>query len=180
LRRLGLPVLEHPCDVFNDPPELLAINPLGLIPSLKTPQGEGLFDSAAILEYLDDLSGLIWPKALPDRTHVRQASFLASGIMQSAVSYLQETAMHEVPSPTWAHDHFQTLDRSILFAMNVSESLWMRGDELTQAGWDLAVALEYVEFRVPALKERANHPLLQRILDRANQSPDFRETKPRL
>ena len=166
--------------MFEDPPELLALNPLGLIPTLKTPAGEGLFDSAAILEYLDDLSGQIWPRSIPERTRVRQASFLASGIMQSAVSFLQETTMHEVPSPKWAHDHFQTIDRAIRFALNVPEAHWMRGDELTQAGWDLAVALDYVEFRVPELRDRANHPLLLKILDRANQSPDFRETKPRL
>jgi len=56
----------------------------------------------------------------------------------------------------------------------------MRGEELTQAGWDLAVAFDYVEFRVPELKEWTPHPLALRVREKANQSSDFQETKPKL
>ncbi|NDG85829.1 MAG: glutathione S-transferase family protein [Proteobacteria bacterium] len=178
LRRLRLPVIETPCDVFADSPRLLEVNPLGMVPALRTPSGEGIFDSAAILEYLDEVHGGIWPRALPDRTRVRQASYLASGILQSAVQYFQETFMHEVPSPKWAQDHLDTMERSFGEAMNSPGSLWLRGEELTQAGWDLAVALDYYENRIKKLEERAHHPLLALIREVANRNQDFIITKP--
>ena len=76
LKRLGLPVEERVIDVFGDHPDLLRLNPLGMVPTLKTPEGNGLFDSSAILEYLDDLTGGIWPKDRVLRAHIRQTSTL--------------------------------------------------------------------------------------------------------
>jgi glutathione S-transferase len=177
LRRIGLPVIETPCDVFADPAGLLRVNPLGLIPALRTPEGESLSDSSAILEFLDDLSGAIWPRSPPDRARVRQASVLAEGIMQSAVLFYQETAMHEVPSPSWARDHLETIDRTIRAITSSPRTLWIREEGLSQAGWDLAVALESVEFRAPAISVPQDHPLIKEVRFRAETSTAFLETK---
>ncbi|NDF16265.1 glutathione S-transferase family protein [bacterium] len=179
MRRLALPVTETHASVFEEVPELLALNPLGWVPTLRTPEGMGIFDSTAILEYLDDSTGRVWPRSMPDRTHVRQASVLATGIIQSAVQYHQETAMHEVPSPTWAKDHHETMERSIRFATNTPESLWLRGDGLTQAGWDLAVAIEYLAIRAPGIEIPYGHPLINQVMNLAKANPDFRETQPK-
>ncbi len=177
LRRLGLPIVEKPCDVFADPTELLQVNPLGLIPALRTPEGDSIFDSAAILEFLDDQTGEVWPKVLPDRTRVRQASVLAEGIMQSAVLFYQETAMHEVPSPMWARDHAETIERTIRAIAGSPRTLWMRETNLTQAGWDLAVAIEYVEFRLPFLRRHEDSALIQEVMILARESGAFLETR---
>jgi glutathione S-transferase len=179
LRRLELPVVETECDVFADSPRLLAVNPLGMVPAMRTPSGENLFDSSAILEYLDEVHGGIWPRGLPERSRVRQASVLASGIIHSSVLYFQETAMHEVPSPKWARDHLETMERSFRWAMGSPETLWLKGRDLTQAGWDLAVAMDYYELRIKKLEERAHHPLLVQIREVANRNQDFVETKPK-
>lgn len=179
LRRLGLTVLEHPLNVLVPNPELESVNPLGLVPALVLPEGTCLADSSAILETLQDLHGGIWPELRADRVEIRQASTLATGLMQAAVSYFQETRMHEVPSPVWAQDHLMTVHRTLRYLAELRSDLWSRSGELTQAGWDLACALEYLEFRIPECRDSI--PLaLMGVLERARQNATFRETAPRI
>lgn len=179
LRRLGLPVLEHPLNVLESNPDLEASNPLGLVPALILPDGRALSDSSAILETLHDLHGGIWPERPTDRIEVRQASTLATGLMQAAVSYFQETRMHEVPSPAWAQDHLMTVYRTLRYLAELRSDLWSRSGELTQAGWDLACALEYLEFRMPECRD-AIPPSLKASLELARMIPAFGETAPRI
>ena len=177
LRRLGLTALEHPLNVLDSNPELESVNPLGLVPALVLPEGTTLVDSSSILETLHDLHGRIWPELPADRIEIRQASTLATGLMQAAVSYFQETRMHEVPSPSWAQDHLNGVHRTLRHLGALRESLWLRSGSLTQAGWDLACALEYLEFRMPECRDV---PLaLMGVLERARQNEAFRETAPR-
>ena len=179
LRRLGLPVMEHPLNVLESNPDLEATNPLGLVPALVLPDGRALSDSSAILESLHDLHGGLWPERLTDRIEIRQASTLATGLMQAAVSYFQETRMHEVPSPTWAQDHLSTVHRTLRHLETFRSDLWFRSGELTQAGWDLACALEYLEFRMPECRD-AIPSVLSAALERARASALFRETAPKI
>jgi glutathione S-transferase len=179
LQRLGLPVVEHPLNVLDSNPDLEAANPLGLVPALILPDGRTLSDSSAILEILHDLHGGIWPERAEDRIEVRQASTLATGLMQAAVSYFQETRMHEVPSPAWAQDHLNTVLRTLRYLSALRADLWSRSGDLTQAGWDLACALEYLEFRMPEYRESIPPPL-RGPLELARMSKAFQETAPRI
>ncbi len=180
LHRLKLPVEERFLNVFEDHPDFLALNPLGLIPTLVTPEGMALIDSSAILETLDDRTGSIWPRDLELRIHVRNASTLLTGMMQSMVSFFQESSMHEVPSPFWMKDHHDTIKRAKMRALQMPEWLLIQEGKLTQAGWDLAVAKEYLEFRVKDLAFSEDHPTLQSVLNIAMNNPAFQESKPRL
>jgi glutathione S-transferase len=179
LRRLDLSVIEHPLNVLESNPDLEAANPLGLVPALVLPDGRALSDSSAILESLHDLYGGLWPEPLTDRIEVRQASTLATGLMQAAVSFFQETRMHEVPSRTWAQDHWNTVHRTLRHLEPFRSDLWFRSGELTQAGWDLACALEYLEFRMPECRDSIPSALVA-TLELARRSALFRETAPRL
>jgi glutathione S-transferase len=179
IRRLGLPLLEHPLNVLESNPDLEAANPLGLVPALILPDGRALSDSSAILETLHDLHGGIWPERPTDRIEIRQASTLATGLMQAAVSYFQETRMHEIPSPSWAQDHLSTVLRTLRHLECLRTDLWIRSGAMTQAGWDLACALEYLEFRMPECWD-AIPSVLNGALELARKSDPFRETAPRL
>lgn len=179
LERLDLPFTEKPVNVFEENPELLAANPLGMVPTLMTPEGRALFDSATILEYLDDLTGKIWPKDFHARTEMRQAATLAEGIIQSSVLFFQETKMHEVPSPTWTKDHYQTMELTLKHIACTPSHLWIQNGELTQAGWDLAVAIEYLALRIPELKWQELAPAISNVLTIARENSDFCQTSPK-
>ena len=83
------------------------INPLGKIPALELEDGEVLFDSRVIVEYLDWLGGggiiPVEPKA---RFQALRSQALADGIMDAAILQVYEARMREEPmrSERWL-DH---------------------------------------------------------------------------
>ncbi len=87
--------------------------------------------------------------------------------------------MHEVPSPSWAQDHLNTVLRTLRYLTDLRSDLWSRSGQLTQAGWDLACALEYLEFRMPECRPAIPNSL-KGPLELARQSEAFRETAPRI
>src|SRR5689334_21871621 len=76
-------------DPWDNPPELLAVNPLGRIPALIAENGMALCESPVICEYLDTLSAK--PKLIPvnveERMQVLGLAALADGIMDDAVAW---------------------------------------------------------------------------------------------
>jgi glutathione S-transferase len=183
LDRLGLPFEAVFVDVFDANNPSLRLNPLGMVPVLRTPEGDNWFDSSVILEQLHDRTGQIWPFDPTERAQVRQASALAAGIMQAAVSLFQERSMHEPPSNFWIADHTETLERALQSISSFAEKVWVSNGELTQAGWDLAVAEEYLAFRAPEIRRPESNEGGRRkggdIAALASQSVVFRESKPR-
>ncbi|RWX09070.1 glutathione S-transferase family protein [Rhizobium hidalgonense] len=66
--------------------EFLAINPAGLVPVLITPEGDALYEVAALMLYLADRHGLteLAPTSTdPDRGHFLSAIFHVAGDIQS-------------------------------------------------------------------------------------------------
>lgn len=181
LHRLKVSYQEKTLNVFLENPDLNAANPLGLVPTMMIAQGP-ITDSANILEYLNDIYGGIWPQDTMAKIKARQASTWAAGIMQSLVLYYQETKMHEVPSALWAKDHVDAMETTLAFLANAPESIWFTNvadsDGLTQAAWDLSVALEYMDLRVPQLDWRKKYPGFNLILEKARKNSYFCETTP--
>jgi glutathione S-transferase len=167
-------------NVLESQPELEALNPLGLVPTLVLPDGSTLVDSSMILESLHDLHGGLWPESRMERLEFRQASTLATGLIQATVSYFQETRMHEVPSPSWARDHALAIERTLGSLARMRPSLFVRGRTLTQPGWDLACALEYLEVRAPAALTERVPSSLRSVLDLAREDANFRSTAPKI
>lgn len=179
MRRLKLNFTETLLDVFKDNPELMVANPLGMVPTLLTPEHGAIADSSMILEYLHEKTGSIWPKDFASRIENRKASALAEGIIQSSVLYFQETKMHDVPSSLWVSEHVSSMERTLEFLSKMPNSVWVQNGELTQAGWDLAVGIEYVQFRVPEIVWKEKCPSLISVVELANRNLDFVETQPK-
>ena len=80
LEEIGMPYEVHPINIGQGDqfkPEYLAINPNNKIPSIIDPDGPGgkpltLFESGAILMYLAEKSGKLWPADLRQRYTVIQ------------------------------------------------------------------------------------------------------------
>ncbi|MBL7716414.1 MAG: glutathione S-transferase family protein [Bdellovibrionales bacterium] len=180
LMRYEIPFGETEATPFEPSADFLKQNPLGLVPAVTLKNGQVWIDSAAILENLWDLGIPIWPRDVQERIAVRQASVLAEGLMSLGVSYYLENNMRKVADPSWVEDYDATALRTLSRIQELSPSKfpwWVSGD-LSQAGWDLGVALEYTTLRMPHLKWAEKFPDLKAILDRCLTSKAFLHTRP--
>ena len=89
LEEVGLPYEVHPINIGQGDqhkPEYLSINPNNKIPAIVDPDGPGgkpltLFESGAILMYLAEKSGKLWPADLAERyTVIQWLMFQMGGI----------------------------------------------------------------------------------------------------
>ncbi len=179
--RLEFPHRIELVDVFTPPPWLRSLNPMGQIPILEVQEGEALVDSPAILEHLHEWSrdqggpGL-WASEAVRRLRTRMASVMAAGVMTSTVSAFVESTRHVVPDD-WTAEHLQNIQGCLRWLQDRPETLW-DGAALTQPGWDTAVALEYLDLRLPLIGWRTQYLTLSRVVDVARRLPLFAETTP--
>jgi glutathione S-transferase len=59
-----------------------------------------------------------------------------------------------------------------------NRTFWIEGSDPTQAGWDLGVALAYLDLRMPALSWKAKHPDCVKVLEICEKHPLFQSTRP--
>ncbi len=82
-KALGALVEEVSVNACNDPPELIAVNPLGKIPALVTDDGSSPFDSPVICAFLDaeprGQGPRLAPQSGPERWMVLRAEALGDG-----------------------------------------------------------------------------------------------------
>ena len=151
---------------LNDPADpLRAQNPLGKIPALVLENGETLYDSRVILEYLDHLAGggRILPREARARFDALRLQALCDGAMDASVLIVYESRYR----PTELHVQ-SWLDRQagkIARAMAVMESVPPKLDGLPHVGQiALACLLGYRDLRFGG-DWRDNHPALVTWLD---------------
>lgn len=164
-------------DTLNPEDSIRQQNPLGKIPALILEDGEVLYDSRVIVEYLDHLAGggRIIPNG-PERFAVLRDQALADGIMDAALLQVYEgrfrpTDKHE---PKWV-DHQ---------ADKVRRGLDHAEDRLSALGQDnhigqiaLACALGYLDLRFGG-RWRESHPkLVDWLADFEARVPAFAKTK---
>lgn len=160
---------------LENPQELWAVNPLGTVPALVTDQGLHLCESPAICEYLDSLSpeNPLFP-APEYRVCVLAIAALADGIMDAAVACVMEGRRPEDKRyPAWVQRKEAAIRRAIEKCAGIN---WELSPSIGTIG--LAVALAYVDFRLPQLNWRAEHTKLAEWLDEFSKRPAMTVTKP--
>lgn len=139
------------------PADLLAVNPLGQIPTLVLESGVALFDSAVICEALAGAGE--GPELLPAsgarRLAVLRRQAEADGVMEALVRRLGEQR----------RDDQRSRDLQAAYAAKVARVLDRWEAEIGEADVDLggiaaAVALAYADFRFKADEWRENRPVL--------------------
>ncbi len=186
--RLALPFEAKEISVFEPPAEFLAANPLGTVPVLiiRSPTGRpeesvALPDSASILEYLhENYGGKIWPSDLGVRAHVRAASTLAEGLMTETVRWFLEN-QRPLPFEEASAECIENIDRTLAaIAAQPWKSLpWKVSDfQLTQAGYDLAIALDYLQLRLQGYPWQTKFPELARFSELHRNRQDLAGTLP--
>ncbi|MBS1959083.1 MAG: glutathione S-transferase N-terminal domain-containing protein [Bdellovibrionales bacterium] len=182
LTHAGIDYEEKIEDVFNPTAEFIAANPLGLVPTLVGPDGLVVSDSAMILEWIQARTGTVFPRGGLEWP-VRQASVLCGGVITSVVLYFQEEHMHANPSTYWMGEHMSALTAALREIETLNRDLLINSGEagpraLTQAGWDLATALEYMSLRLPRYRWSTLHPNFNAVMSIARADAKFAATVP--
>jgi glutathione S-transferase len=147
-----------------------------------TEKGQGIPDSSAILEYLDENVTQIWPKQAQLRINARVASNLCTGILTAAVKeFLNQNT--KSPFNNFTESNTEVIQRTLLFlAKHYRENgLYDEKSAPTQAAFDLAIALSYLDFR---LKEkmvwRKIVPGFESLFNQMMELEAFQKTQPSL
>jgi glutathione S-transferase len=167
-----------PADLNDASDALRAQNPLGKIPTLVLDDGQTLFDSRVILEYLDHLAGggRIIPREPAARFPALRMQALCDGIMDASVLQVYEAryrpeAIRHQPWIAYQAD-------KVARALEALEAEPQALDPVPHAGQiALACALGYRDLRFSGTW-RTGHPQLVAWLDRfAAQVPAFEQTR---
>ncbi|MDE2234212.1 MAG: glutathione S-transferase [Gammaproteobacteria bacterium] len=173
-----------PEDVWAADTKIQASNPLGKVPCLILDDGSQLYDSRVICEYLDHLSpaNSLIPEEFPQRIQVRRWESLADGILDAAVLIRLEHTQRE---PAQRSEKWLARQRGkVLAGLGVMESdlggrEWCVAARITLADIALGCGLGWLDFRLPDLDWRADHPSLVRHYQRLSQRPSFASTVPK-
>lgn len=159
--------------------DLLAINPVGKIPTLVTDDSEAVYDSLVIIDYLDQVSPerLMIPAAGAARTAALRVNAIADGLLVAGVLAKGEAARPaERQWPEWQNAQWAkviaciaALDRSLPIDQPIDI-----GHAAT------AAALGWLDVRAPDENWRERHPRLAAWFAEASQRPSLDLTKPKV
>ena len=159
-------------------PAIMADNPLSQIPTLVLDDGQALYDSPVICEYLDTLhdGARYFPAAGPARWTALQRQSLADGMLAILLIWRQERM--KAPGQ-------QLPDWLAAFATKIGASLARleAGAEALRDGHDIGhvtigCMLSYLDYRFADLDWRAGHPALAAWHATFEQRPAVIATRP--
>ena len=156
-------------------------NPLNKVPALVMDDGDSIYDSIVICEYLDAISGggLIPPEPRA-RAKVRRDEALGDGIADAGITaFLERKREASRQDPTWIARQLDKVNAGIAaLAQHLGSRQYLGGGQPNMADIACACALFWVEFRMPELKWRAAHPNLGAWAARMESRPAFQSTRP--
>lgn len=170
-------IIEGPGDAAGN---VAKYNPLGKIPVLVRDNGEPLFDSPVIVEYLDSLSApALIPPGGEERWQVLRWHALAQGMMDATVARLMETRR---PAETRSMEFVAKQEQKVFAAMRfATEHLgtgeYLVGDRYTVADIAMGAALDYVDFRFTE-QWHNEYPMLNRWAKKIIKRETFVVTAP--
>jgi glutathione S-transferase len=182
---LGVPFEHRNWSVGKDFELIRQFNPLGRVPTLVQPDGEALFESSAILDFLDERAGpqrALLPHAGDVRREALRAIAIATGAAEKGVTQVYESAFRppEKRYRPWVerchtqmHAALSELDR--LCQARAGE--WLVGDRLTQADITATCAYTFLSDALAINRDTLAYPGLAAIAERCEALPEFRSVK---
>lgn len=158
-------------------------NPLGKIPVLILDDETVVYDSRVIAEHLD--AGTPNNKLIPasgrERTLVKRWEALGDGMCEAAIAMMLERKRRDGErSEGWIKRQHEKLNLALdaLEAGMADTPSWLHGNSFTLADVAVGTALFYIDFRLPDITWRTDHPKLADYAARLSQRPSFAETIP--
>ena len=158
-------------------------NPLGKVTCLLLDDGEAIYDSRVIAEYVDTLSpvGKLIPTESRERVTVKTWEALADGIKDAGILARLESTFRppEQQSPVWVDRQIGKIKVAIeQMSLKLGENSWCHGNQMTLADIAVGCALGYLLFRFPNIAWQAQYPNLDALYQKLIQRPSFIETAP--
>ena len=177
LRLLGMGYEHDTRSVFGDFDAMRRINPVGRIPSLVLDDGEILIDSAAILDWIDEIAGpgraLIPPGGAERRDALRRMAFATGAIDKAGAANYER--MIRPPGYRWP----EWIQRCHVQARGAIEALaaldWPAG-RMGQAEVTTACMIRYIRVTDPDLLPPGRHAALDALSARCEARPEFAAT----
>jgi glutathione S-transferase len=160
-------------------------NPLGKVPALVTDDGETLFDSNILSEYIE-LSSEETPQFLPaDRfaaLRVHQLVMLADGICDAGVSiFLESRRPAEKQHAEWVDRQRGKIARGLdALERRAGSTPWLGGPNMNLADIAAGCMLLWLDLRLNDLNWRDGHPALSSLVEKLAARPSFQQTTPPL
>ncbi len=160
-----------------------ALNPLGKVPALMLDEGNALFDSRVIVEFLDSVSPIarLIPEDNRERVAVRRWEALADGALDAGLLIRYESLRpKKEQSAAWTAKQSGKLRRALaMIAAELGDRSWCHGDRYSLADIAVGCCLGWVEFRKPAgIDWRGEYANLTRFYDKLMERPAFADTAP--
>jgi len=161
-------------------------NPLVRVPTLVLDDGEVLLDSAALLDYLDELIGpqrALLPRVGRERRTALRLMALAVGAADKAREQVYERAFrpperrHEpwlARCRTQMHGALSEIERH---AAERGAGRWLVGERLTQADITVVCAFTFLTEALALGPQSAPYPALRALAARCEALPEFQTTR---
>lgn len=187
-RRVRLALLEHGVrfeekvlDVFKPNPELIALNPLARVPTMRFADGSVLVESEKILEtfYRAHPKSPLLPLDEAERVTAHFWSAMALGLCEKTVEYYMETLRPESARDAELLSEIRDIATRVIerFDSFLSDRETILPGRVTQADLDMGTALAYFSLRYSAQwKSRYTHA--SDFLHRLDERPSFQATRP--
>ena len=156
-------------------------NPLNKVPALVLDNGESIYDSAVISEYLDAISGsVLIPGDAVERARVRRGEALGDGLADAGITaFLERKREVSRQDPAWVSRQLDKVNSSInVISKELGRKALLGGDKLNLADIACGCALFWAEFRMPELGWRDSDSTLRGWAERLEMRPSFSATKP--
>jgi glutathione S-transferase len=162
-----IPFVRRVLSVFTDFDTMLTINPLGKVPVLQLDDGERLFDSRAILDYLDSSVASdrrLVPSGEPMRRAVLRIDAVATGLAEKLYERGYEFARREPAKrdPAIVARVERQIDSALSWLETLAPSPWLLGDQISRADVTTAIAFTYMIEKHRSFLDRRPSPVLER------------------
>lgn len=159
-------------------------NPLGKIPVLVLDDGLAIYDSRVIAEYLDGVTPVarLLPDGGRDRVQVKRWEALGDGITDAGIAvFLEKKRPAEQQSADWIARQLGKVNAGIaVAARELGDRDFCHGLSLTLGDISLACALLWLEFRLPDIKWREQHPNLRAWIEKMEARQSLADTVPKV
>ncbi|MDO8768255.1 MAG: glutathione S-transferase N-terminal domain-containing protein [Burkholderiaceae bacterium] len=171
-------------DVMAPDSPIFEVNPLGKIPVLVLDDGESLYDSKVIVEYLDSFSN--GPSLIPadarKKATVRCWEALADGALDSGILARWEAVQREPQyrDPAWVARQMKKINMALkAMSEGLADKPFCTGESFSLADAAVGCALGWFRFRFPEIQWQRQYPNLAGLFERLSERPSFSTTEPR-
>ena len=168
MNHYGMPFERKTLSVFTDFDAMLAVNPLGTVPVLELEDGECLFDSRIILDYLEELAPAerrLLPSAPPQRRQVLRVEAVANGLAEKCYERGVEFARRDPEKfdPKWAARLKSQIVSTLRWLNALQPDPWLCGDALTRADITFATAFTFLREKQQIKLQPGDYPALDAL-----------------